>query len=88
MEHFVDLKFVLSGMDMNHSYLKKGCLFNHNRGEGHLTCKTGLTESLHKNVPWTGSWYPMEKSDPEGFGVDNFFPRSHLVGSAEALQDF
>ena len=43
----VDLKFVLSAQDANHKNLKNGCLINQNRGEGNLTCKSGLSENLN-----------------------------------------
>ena len=45
----IDLKFVLSAQDANHQNLKNACLINQNRGEGHLTCKSGLKESLARS---------------------------------------
>ena len=30
----------------------------------------------------------MENCDPRGLGPDAFFPRSHVISSAEALQEF
>ena len=84
----IDLKFVLSAQDANHNNLKKGCLMNQNRGEGHLTCKSGLKESLMRSYIHTGCWYPMEHCDPAGVGPESFFPRSHVVNSSESLQEF
>ena len=81
----IDLKFVLSAQDANHSNLKKKCLINQNRGEGHLTCKSGLKESLHRAYNQMACWYPMEHCDPAGIGPESFFPRSHVINSAEAL---
>ena len=45
----IDLKFVLSSEDANFQNLKKSCLINQNRGEGNLTCKSGLKESLWRS---------------------------------------
>jgi len=84
----VDLKFVLSAQDANHNNLKKGCLMNQNRGEGNLTCKSGLKESLMRSYVNTGCWYPMEQCDPLGVGPESFFPRSHVINTAEALAEF
>ena len=53
-----------------------------------MTCKSGLKESLFRNYVHMANWYPMEHCDPLGLGPDTFFPRSHVINSAEALQDF
>ena len=84
-ENNLDLKFVLSAQDANFQNLKKGCLLNQNRGEGNLTCKSGLKESLWRAYHHMGCWYPMEKCDPIGVGPESFFPRTHVIQSAEAL---
>ena len=61
---------------------------NQNRGEGNLTCKSGLKESLFRGYRSMACWYPMEHCDPEGVGPDSFFPRTHVISSPETLQEF
>ena len=48
-ESKLDLKFALSQADLQYHVLKKDCYVNHNRGEGNLTCKSGLAENLQKS---------------------------------------
>ena len=79
----MDLKFVLSQADLQYHVLKKDCYVNHNRGEGNLTCKSGLAENLQKHFLFNANLYPMEHCDPQGHGVDSFFPRCHVINSAE-----
>ena len=81
----IDLKFVLSAQDANHNNLKNSCLMNQNRGEGNLTCKSGLSEGLMRSYHTYACWYPMEHCDPQGFGPESFFPRSHVINSPDAL---
>ena len=45
-DHLLDLKFVFSQSDLDFKNMKKGCMFNHNPGEGALTLKTELSQSL------------------------------------------
>ena len=61
---------------------------NQNRGEGNLTCKSGLKESLMRSFVNMGCWYPMEHCDPLGVGPESFFPRSHVINESEALAEF
>ena len=82
-ESKLDLKFVLSQADLQYHVLKKDCYVNHNRGEGNLTCKSGLAENLQKHFLFNANLYPMEHCDPQGHGVDSFFPRCHVINSAE-----
>jgi hypothetical protein len=46
VDAMLDLKFVLNTQDVHYHNLKKGCYINQNKGEGSLTCKTGLFDSL------------------------------------------
>ena len=87
-ETCLDLKFALSSADLQYHVLKKGCLINHNRGEGNLTCKSGLAENLHRAFYFNANWYPMVNCDPNGVGADAFFPRNHVVNSSEQLYAF
>jgi hypothetical protein len=84
----LDLKFVLNAQDLNSHQLKNDCFVNQNKGEGALTCKTGLYESLSSCMPHFGNWFPMEHCDPMGFGVFSFYPRSHLTCTADAFHQF
>lgn len=61
---------------------------NQNRGEGNLTCKSGLSEGLLRSYHTYACWYPMEHCDPQGFGPESFFPRSHVINSPDALSEF
>ena len=87
-ESCLDLKFALSQADLQYHVLKKNCFINHNRGEGNLTCKSGLAENLHRAFNFNANWYPMVHCDPKGQGVDSFFPRCHVVNSTEQLYAF
>jgi len=49
LDSMLDLKFSLNTQDIHFHNLKKGCFINQNKGEGSLTCKTGLYESLTAN---------------------------------------
>ena len=53
-----------------------------------MTCKQGLTESLRRCYQFNTGWYPAEHADPNGLGVDSFFPRTHIITDSESLQDF
>ena len=68
--------------------MKKGCFINQNKGEGHLTCKTGLYDSLTDNHLVKANWFPMEECDPTGCGLQSFYPRSHLTNTGEAFHWF
>ena len=81
----LDLKFTLGSQDIGSHNLKKNCFINHNKGEGNLTCKQGLTDNLQKGFQFVGNWYPMEHSDPNGLGIDSFFPRTHVITGSESL---
>jgi hypothetical protein len=34
------------------------------------------------------NWFPMEHSDPYGFGVHSFYPRSHLTNTGDSYHWF
>jgi hypothetical protein len=88
MDAMLDLKFVLNTQDIHYHNLKKGCLINQNKGEGSLTCKTGLYESLQNGHQFMANWYPMEHCDEMGAGVQSFYPRSHLTNNGESFYFF
>jgi hypothetical protein len=88
IDSMLDLKFVLNTQDIHSHNLKKDCFINQNKGEGALTCKTGLYESLCHSQPHFSNWFPMERCDPHGFGIDSFYPRSHLTNTGEAYSQF
>ena len=88
IDAMLDLKFVLNTQDVHYHNLKKGCYINQNKGEGSLTCKTGLYDSLQQGHEFMGNWFPMDHCDPLGAGVQSFYPRSHLTNSGEAFHSF
>lgn len=51
-----DLKFTLNSQDIIFSALQKGQIINHNRGEGNMTCKSMLVESLNETPHYWLSW--------------------------------
>eukprot|EP00347_Sterkiella_histriomuscorum_P014173 403361882 len=56
----LDLHFSLNAQDMQYHNLKKDCLINHNRGEGNITCKSGLIESLMDAPEFWINWAQQE----------------------------
>ena len=55
----VDLKFSLNSQDIMYPIMKNNCIVNHNRGEGSITCKSGLIESLSDSPDFWISWHTM-----------------------------
>ena len=45
-EELLDLKFTLATGDADYHCMKRNATINHNRGEGCLTCKTDLVDTL------------------------------------------
>lgn len=76
-----DLKFTLQSSDIVFHSLRKHQIINHNRGDGNITCKSGLIDTLSENSAFWISWLDQEMHAIKGleYGVDAFFPKSFIL---------
>ena len=84
----LNLKFAVNVEDLPFHLLNKDCYTNHNRGEGKMTTKTGITETLAEDYQFTNNWVPSDAIDPNGLGYAAWFPRSFIISNSEGMQDF
>lgn len=59
-----DIKFTLNSQDILFAALRKDQIINHNRGEGSMTCKSMLVESLFECPHYWISWLLNEYDRP------------------------
>lgn len=92
----VDIKFTLSHSDINHQRMKKGAIINHCRGEGSLTCKTLLIETLTECQEFWASWLFDKETgqssisirDFDQGGIDAFFPKQFVISNLQDQGNF
>ena len=87
----LSLKFAVNAEDLPFHLLSKDCYTNHNKGEGSMTTKTGITDTLAFDYQFTNNWGPSDAIDPQGQGYAAWFPRSYIIsydGFNAFSQDF
>ena len=79
----IDLKFSLNSSEITQNTLRGKALVNHCRGEGSLTSKTALIETLSESQKFWASWMNEEINikDYSVAGVDSFFPKSFIISN-------
>lgn len=90
-DQFCDLKFALNQGDLPIGVLKKDCIINHVRGEGSITCKSAIVESLNRSE---GSFHfisglaESDAIDTLGLGSQSFFPRQYVLNQIPNINEF
>ena len=77
----VHLKFALSSSEITQNTLRGKAMVNHCRGEGSLTSKTALIETLTESQRYWATWMKDEITirDYSIAGIDSFFPKSFVI---------
>jgi hypothetical protein len=85
----LDLKFTYTNWwTINYERYSPQCWINHARGESSITTKEKLSRNLESCHHFTSNLYPMHHADPDGHGIQAFFPRCFSLTTSEGCGTF
>jgi hypothetical protein len=85
----LDCKFIYSNWwNLNYDRYQPSCWINHAKGESSITTKEKLARTLSSLHSFVAGQYPMHHADPDGHGIDAFFPRCFSLTTSEGCGSF